>query len=263
MKKRVLSFVLCLAILTTTLLTLTACPNSTTKVGEVGDAVAQTLVIAAIKDEKTTDEALLAVQDKLNEITEAEYNTHVILKFFTADEYAQKILEMSQRLAAKQQEYEDQLTGSENVSDPRQYDEEMLKELGVTEGMKAQNGDYYYLGEYDTPITVYPTVSDDQLDIVFIDSIDTYYKLMENRYITCLNSDISANGAFRKYTSNTLLNRVYQMCNGRERVFATDRQAQLGDAYAIPNNYVTESTNFLLINKKLYDHYNYDIKCDT
>ena len=110
MKKRVLSFVLCLAILTTTLLTLTACPNSTTKVGEVGDAVAQTLVIAAIKDEKTTDEALLAVQDKLNEITEAEYNTHVILKFFTADEYAQKILEMSQRLAAKQQEYFRHLT---------------------------------------------------------------------------------------------------------------------------------------------------------
>ena len=262
MKKRVLSFVLCLAILTTTLLTLTACPNSTTKVGEVGDAVAQTLVIAAIKDEKTTDEALLAVQDKLNEITEAEYNTHVILKFFTADEYAQKILEMSQRLAAKQQEYEDQLTGSENVSDPRQYDEEMLKELGVTEGMKAQNGDYYYLGEYDTPITVYPTVSDDQLDIVFIDSIDTYSKLMENRYITCLNSDMSANGAFRKYTSNTLLNRVYQMCNGRERVFAQDK-ALPGDAYAIPNNYITESANFLLINKKLYDHYSYDVKCDT
>lgn len=262
MKKRVLSFVLCLAILTTTLLTLTACPNGTTKVGEVGDAVAQTLVIAAIKDEKTTDEALLAVQDKLNEITEAEYNTHVILKFFTADEYAQKIFEMSQRLAAKQQEYEDQLTGSENVSDPRQYDEEMLKELGVTEGMKAQNGDYYYLGEYDTPITVYPTVSEDQLDIVFIDSIDTYYKLMENRYITCLNSDISANGAFRKYTSNTLLNRIYQICNGRERVFALDKTLP-GDAYAIPNNYITESANFLLINKKLFDHYSYDVKCDT
>ncbi len=264
MKKRVLSFVLCIATLLTTVLTLTSCPDGVMKVGEVGDAEAQTLVIAAIKDEKTSDEALLAVQAKLNEITEAEYNTHVVLKFFTADEYAQKILEMSQRLAAKQEEYEAQLTGSSTVvADPRQYDEEMLKELGVTEGMKAQNGDYYYLGEYDTPITVYPTVSEDQLDIVFIDSIDTYYKLIENRYITCLNSDISANGSFRKYTSGTMLNRIYQMCNGRERVFATDRQAQLGDAYAIPNNYVTESANFLLINKKLYDHYNYDIKCDT
>lgn len=262
MKKRIISFVLCLATLLTTLLTFTSCPDSVTKVGEVGDAIAQTLVIAAIKDKDTTDEALLAVQDQLNAITEAEYNTHVVLKFFTADEYAEKILEMSQRLAAKQQQYEDQLTSSSSVTDPRQYDEEMLKELGVTESMKAQNGDFYYLGEYDTPITVYPTAAEDQLDIVFIDSIDTYYKLMENRYITCLNSDISANGSFRKYTSNTLLNRVYQMCNGNSRVFAMDKE-QLGDAYAIPNNYITESANFLLINKKLYDHYQYDVNCDT
>ena len=43
---------------------------------------------------------------------------------------------MSQRLAAEQQEYEDQLGGSSGtLSDPREYDEEMLKELGVTEGM--------------------------------------------------------------------------------------------------------------------------------
>ncbi|MBP3320878.1 MAG: hypothetical protein J6M12_00845 [Clostridia bacterium] len=262
MKKRIISLLLCLVTLLPAALILASCGNGSMTVGEPGDAIAQTLVIAAIKDEKTTDEALLAVQEKLNEITEAEYNTHVVLKFFTADEYAQKIMEMSQRLAAKQESFEAQLTGAESVTDPREYDEELLKELGVTENMKAENGDYYYLAEFDTPKTVYPAAGEDQLDIIFIDSIETYYQLMDNRYITCLNADIANNGGFRKYTSNAMLSRVYQMCNGIKRVFAKD-DAAAGDAYAIPNNYITESANYLLINKKLYDHYNYDILCDT
>ncbi|MBQ8235654.1 MAG: hypothetical protein IJZ37_03095 [Clostridia bacterium] len=277
MKKRILSLILCLATLMTAVVGLTACDNGKTVFGEEGDAKAQTLVIAAIKDEKTTDAALKAVEDALNEITESEYNTHVVLKFFTADEYAQKILEMSQRLAAKQQQYEDQLGASSGVSDtgtvedPREYNEDQLLEWGLTAEQIAQlgkedndqisaNGDFYYLDELNRPVTIYPTVSEDQLDVVFIDSIDTYYKLMQNQYIICLNNSIAANGSFRKYLNGAMLDRIYKINNGREKQFAT---TEAGDAFAIPNNYLTDSANYLLINKKLLDHYGYDIKCDT
>jgi hypothetical protein len=245
-----------------TVLLMSSCDNGRKKVGEAGDASAQTLVIAAIKDKDTTDEALKAVEAKLNEITEAEFNTHVVLKFFTAEEYAQKIMQMSQSLEAKQKDYEAQLSGSAAPEDPREYDEDALRELGVDLGGKGNlmaNGDYFYYGEFKKPMTVYPTVSDDQLDVIFIDSIDTYYQLVSNRYITCLNSDIAANNGFKKFTSGTMLNRVQKISNGVSRLF----DATNGDIYAIPNNYVTDSANYLLINKKLFDHYNYDINCDN
>lgn len=262
MKKRIISLVLCLAMVLPTALLLASCDNGRKKVGEVGDASAQTLVIAAIKDKDTTDEALKAVEAKLNEITEAEFNTHVVLKFFTADEYAKKILEMSQRLESAQKAYEAQLSGSTNIEDPRQYDEDALRELGVDLGGKgnlAANGDYFYYGEFNKPMTVYPTVSDDQLDIVFIDSIDTYYQLVTNRYITCLNNDIANNSGFKKFINGAMLTRLQKVANGEEYLFDGNN----GDIYAIPNNYVTNSASYLLINKKLFDHYNYDINCDT
>ena len=211
MKKRIISLVLCLAMVLSAVLFLASCGGGVAKVGESGDAIAQTLVIAAIKDKDTTDAALKAVEAKLNEITEAEYNTHVVLKFFTAEEYADKIIEMSQSLEAKQKAFEAQLSGSSKVEDPRQYDEEALRDLGVDlngKGNLAANGDYFYYGEFNKPMTVYPTVSDDQLDVVFIDSIDTYYKLAINRYITCLNTDISKNSGFKKFTSGTMLSRL-------------------------------------------------------
>ena len=50
-------------------------------------ASAMTITLYSIVEDGTTEKAKQAVQDKLNEITENKYNTHVILKLYTESEY--------------------------------------------------------------------------------------------------------------------------------------------------------------------------------
>lgn len=261
MRKRLISMMLCTVMLFTLLLAFAGCEEGLTSSILLTDAKAQTLVLAMIKDENTTDEAVKAVEDALNEITEADYNTHIVLKMYTADEYAEKIIGMSQALAAKQQAYEDTITDKrkgvivpeEDKKDRRQYEFDPDKKYNV-----EANGDYtYYDDVYGMPITIYPQVKDEnQLDIVFIDSIDTYYKLVNNKYVISLKSDLAANNKMNKYVNSTIFNRVRTVGDGNER------GGNYGEPFAVPNNYVVSEYEYLLVNKKLFDYYQYDINCD-
>lgn len=253
MKKRILGVILCLALLTGVLSAFAGCSSERTSAVTAADAKAQTLVIAAIKDERTTDEAILAVQDALNEITESSFNTHIVLKLFTAEEYAQKVLELSDKLAVKQQEYENGMSnqGSSGSADTR-YD--LIDQEEKKDYVTLPNGDLAYYDEFGREITVYPAVSEDQIDVVFIDSLSTYYKLLDNEYIINLTDTFDGETDFDKYVNTTLMNHIYKVGNGL---------TQGNSTFAVPNNYVIDSYRYILVNKKLYDHYNYDIKCDV
>lgn len=79
-------------------LSLCSCGGGLTDQSVASDPQAQTLVMALIKSEKTTDEAIKRVEEAINDITQSEFNTKIVLKMFTLDEYVSKITEMSQKL---------------------------------------------------------------------------------------------------------------------------------------------------------------------
>ena len=253
--KKIISLILTVTTLMTLLVVFSACSGGLVSTITASDAKAQTIVIAAIKDEATTDEAILRVQDALNEITETKFNTHVILRFFTADEYVSKILSLTQKMEAKQLEYEangdTRLNGS-TVEDTR-YDLLDNKSDYTVE----ENGDLTYKDEFGRTVTVYPPVSDDQIDILFVDSLATYYELIDKKYIISLGSDFVAHPELKKYINNSFFDQLMTIGDLHE-----EGGVDKGVLYAIPNNYIARDYDYILVNKKLYDYYQYDIKCD-
>ena len=63
-----------------------------------------TITLYGITGESTTDEAVLAVQDALNQYTEGNLNTRVLLRFFTEDEYYAEL----DNAIAKAQKYKEE-----------------------------------------------------------------------------------------------------------------------------------------------------------
>ena len=90
MKKRLLSMLVCAFILVPVFLTGCSDTDETLTV-EQTKASAITLTLYSIVEDGTTETAVKAVQNALNDITENTLNTHVILKFYTASEY-EKVL---------------------------------------------------------------------------------------------------------------------------------------------------------------------------
>ncbi len=255
--KKILSLILMMTTLLSVMFVFSGCETGLVSTVTANDAKAQTLVIAAIKDEKTTNEAIAAVQNALNEITESKFNTHVILRLFTAEEYAAQILGMSQRLEAEQQKYESSSNSSgggkkDNIVSDDRYD--LIDSNEKNQYTVEANGDLTYKDEFGRPVTVYPKVSDDQIDLVFIDSLRTYYNLVDKKYVIPLNDDYAAKPDLGKYITTSFLSQMGKVADGKENA---------GNIYAIPNNYVARDYDYILVNKKLYDYYCYDIHCDV
>ena len=93
--RRAMCLILCALMVVPMLLT--AC-GTVGNEGDAGAKTAQTLTITMIKDEGMTDEAIAMVERAINDIVEGQYNTHIELQMFTAEEYSDKVLSMSQEL---------------------------------------------------------------------------------------------------------------------------------------------------------------------
>ncbi len=233
--RRVLSAMLGILMLTSLL---TACDNAG-NVTSTEAAKAMTITLTMIKEEGMTKDGMLLVQDAINEITENRYNTHVVLQMFTAEEYAEKVIEMSQKLDINDASSED----STYVSS------EVILEDGKIYKQSA-NGDYYLVDEQNRSHVQYPELIDTQLDVLFIDDISTYSILAkgngETSYLAELTELIGASDLpVTKYVNSTLLSHARRVN---------------GHFYAIPNNSYYGEYSYMLVNKKYFDECNYDIK---
>ncbi|MBQ9467482.1 MAG: hypothetical protein IJU52_00550 [Clostridia bacterium] len=260
MRNKILSFVLCLAMCAALLSVFAGCSSGNVPQVVSSDAMAQTMVLAMIRDDRTTDAAVKSVEEALNKITETEFNTHIILKMFTADEYADKILTMSKNLYDRQEAYEAKYTSESGFSDTDNVNAD-TRQYALDDNVEyiaVANGDLMYYDENGRLATMYPTVPDDQLDVIFINDLSLYYQLVQNSYVIPLSNTLSTESAWAKKMSMIINSSLYKMaeltgdgvdCNNR------------GD-FAIPNNYVTSGERYLVVNKKLYDHYKYSVECD-
>lgn len=220
---------------------LTACNNSVGNEGDKQAKAAQTLTISLIKEEGMTDAAIGLVEAAINEITEGKYNTHIELQMFTEAEYQDKIVAMSQELDINGAGPEGSYVSSEVIREP-----------GKNYRVEA-NGDVVEVDEANRTHTVFPTINNTQLDIVLIDSVETYYKLSkgenEKSYLANLTEDLANNGKdMSKHINTTTLDHLKRL----------NRKLN-GELYAIPNNTYYGEYSYMFVNKKYLDELNYDI----
>ena len=97
-------------------------------------------------------------------------------------------------------------------------------------------------GNMIVDVTVYPEVTDNQVDIIYLSGYDKYTEYIENEWIQKLDSELSGSAkAIPSYVSTSLLNAVKVS----------------GSTYAIPNNNVIGEYTYMLIDKELFDKYYY------
>lgn len=237
--RRAICLLLC-AIMVVPML-LTACGGAIANEGDEGAKTAQTLTISLIKEEGMTEEAITLVENAINEITEGQYNTHIELQMFTADEYQNKIISMSQELHMNEAG-----PGSAYISS------EVILEEGK-EYKKQANGDTVEIDEANRTHTIYPTLTNTQLDIVLIDSAETYSKLVAGAemtpYLASLSASMGSLGTdMKKHINTTTLNHMSKLNE---------------ELYAIPNNSYYGEYSYMFVNKKYVDAFNYDVDLMT
>jgi hypothetical protein len=240
MKKRLLSLVLCLAMLLPTLVLFTSCDQEDK--AEPGTIKPMTIVIAMMTDEKTNEAGIEATEKALNAITEGNLNTHIELKLYTEAEY---YAELEKALLARREAVKN---GDESNS------------LGEVT-------DVIYDEEKNREVTAYPEPYENQIDIFFVDSMaklesyrlwkqedasDKDYAedpgLYSDSLVSTLDEYMEESAPLlSKYLSAGLLNagKIYL--------------ANTGELCAIPSNSIYDSPEYMIIDKKLFDSYSYNM----
>lgn len=231
---------LLLAFLTIFSLVLSSCSVNSTEEGEVSDtedADSNILTRAPVTltlwvPGEATDEAALAVQDKINEIIDPMYATKIDLKVISEEDYAAAVLEKIESI--EQKDRDDAAMGEvskeagdngEETSGETTAVETVVDTLGVS-GIK------------------YPEVEEYQFDIFLITSYDQYLDYIDRGAIVSLESKLG--------TDAKVLNEyVYP-------VFFDAARFVSGEVYAIPNNHGVGEIKFLLLNRQMVRDLDYD-----
>lgn len=246
MKKKLLCFLL--AVVCILPFALTGCGDSddTTDTG----TKPMTLNIYGITGETTTEEAILKVQEKMNEYTEGKFNTHIVLHLYPEAEYYAV-------LDAKFAEIEKIKAEEEAEAKRKKAEQNAMKKNNQTQ--KADTtaetaADTYE--DHGVTKTVYPDEKATQLDIFMLQGAANLNRYKEAGYVSSL-SDALANSSkiLNRYISTALFTTASLDGTGTS-AGTMDR----GTVYGIPNNYVSGEYTYLLINKELAAKYYYSAK---
>lgn len=215
-------------------------------------ASAMTLTLYSIVEDGTTEAAIKAVQDALNVKTENELNTHVELKFYTADEYAavldaqfkeiQADMDMQARLkaAADVARKAARAAGYSVANKNPETEAKKPDETGVAETVEA---DETVINEYGIADTVYPDVIEGQLDIFLINSYSMYSDLISKGVLSALEGELSLGAkSITGYVYPALLNSA----------------SVGGHTYAVPNNHMVGEYTYMLVNKSIAQKYGFN-----
>ena len=233
MKKRALCLVLGMLMVLAALLT--GCSNGSGNVDTESATEALTITLYCIKQEGTTDEGIAKVQNALNEITENRFNTHLILKLYTEEEYYSVIDEMAAAIEQKVKEKEEE--------EKRKKEEaQSLKKAGITVAQtEASTEETTFtvetvIGSDGKVKVAYPKEEENQLDIFLINDMTKLKEYASEEVIQNLSEQMS--GSYKilnKYINSSLLNAV-----------TID-----GGIMAVPNNHTVGEYTYLLVNKEL------------
>lgn len=246
MKKRWVMIVLAFMLVLPSLLAGCA-DDSTTNVDiaeedTTGTDKALTITLYAITGESTTPEAVQAVQDAMNEITEGTYNTHIILKLYTEDEYYGVIEEKFSNAVTKLAEEEAEAKRAKEEARSLKAAGITTEEPEETEETTAETEETV-INEFGQGVTKYPEEEENQVDIFLVRGLGKLLEYNSKEYLLALDASMGSTGkALSKYIYPALL------------------QAATLDTgvMAIPNNHMIGEYTYMLINRELADKYYYD-----
>ncbi len=223
MKRRIFAFVLALAMLCP--MVLTGCNKSGGD--DTGDATNQettrqtvSINMWVVTDKNTTEEAKAAVEQEFNRITKSTYTTSVDLVFVTPEEYVETL---NNKFTAAE---EAKASLNATATTAADSNAETVKEELET-------------NEFGVSVLKYPEITDDQIDIVYVQGFDHLYDLVKGSgasKLINLNEHIANTGKAKILTdiiSDPLF--TYTKIDG--------------NTYGIPNNRVIGEYTYLLVNK--------------
>lgn len=214
---------------------LTAC-GSDGNVQSEGVIKPRTITFYSITDEATTDEAIQRVQDELNKITESLYKVHVVLKLYPESEYEEVL---KKAIIAN----EDGVVFEET---------DVLVDDSLTAGV----------GETDSDKEIeYAEALENQLDIFLIPQGSSKFDTYALKYLQSIDygeggvlADLSSylNEGSTGYVLNQYIpKKTLDFCRG-------DSADATSPLYGLPSNRYYADAEYMLINKQLFDEYNYD-----
>ncbi len=202
MKKRIFSLVMAVFMLLSVFMT--SCSSSTDSTAKEEDVIEQeesaarealTIVLTLMTGDETTEEAIKAVQRRINEITRQRFKTNIVLRYFKESEYDEKLNELIAQIAvdesakadedalAKESEEEaKRINAIDKLMDkdrPEKKDEGVIK-IFNQEFIPRETEEVTTVEEVETELTdigismlKYPTASESQLDIFLIRGSET------------------------------------------------------------------------------------------
>lgn len=244
MKKKLLCFLLAIVCIIPMAFTGCSDDDDTTETG----TKAVTLNIYGITGESTTEEAILKVQDEMNEYTEGKFNTHIVLHLYPESEYYAV-------LDAKFADIKKIKAEEEAEAKRKKAEQNALKQNGQTqktETTAAETAADTY-EDHGVTKTVYPEEKSTQLDIFMVQGAANLNKYKDAGYLSSLSDSLSnSSKILNRYISSTLL--TMATLDGSGTAAGT---VEKGTVYGIPNNYVSGDYTYLLINKELAAKYYY------
>ena len=202
------------------------------------------------------------VAAEIDKITKAKFRTHLVVSFYTEEEYevVEKLMEYQAREKLIRTEAKDKLKAytkrmkAFGIKDTAQIREMFYKDYPqyasyseaiidpddtvVTEAETIKN-------EYGIAELKYPDALPNQVDIICVCGYDNYQRYIKNGWLAELDEELSG-------TSKAIL------------TYVNDKfmdAAKSGDAtYGVPNNKAIGNYKYLLINKELFDFYQYNIQ---
>ncbi|MBE6573524.1 MAG: hypothetical protein E7652_03925 [Ruminococcaceae bacterium] len=228
MKKRLLSIIIALVLVLPTLLFAGCKKKDNVVVLKGSDATPITVTLYSIVNgDKVNEKVRSALENKINEITEFEFNTHVVLKLFTEEEYHENLYTNLEKAISSQT----QQTGVvSNVKDTKK------PELATDE-----NGDTKYVEVRKEDIQ-YPELKENQVDIFLVNSVGQYNTHINKGQLKDLSAQVlpgAGSALLTKYINSTLMEAM------------TRSSAENKLLYAIPNNRVIGEYEYMLVNKDL------------
>ncbi|MCD7776206.1 MAG: hypothetical protein LUH54_02405 [Firmicutes bacterium] len=248
MKRKLLYMTLCIIMVLS--LALSSCTtesdNSSTVTGDdtttsTSDRDPVTLTLWLPCEDGTTEEAVQAVEDAINDILKSSYTTAVELKVFSEDEYAEAV---EARLAVIEAKAEADAESEEASRVQAAADRKAGVTTTTSETTEAEETEAETVtNEYGISELKYPEVDDYQFDIFLITSYDDYLELIDRDALSVLDTYLSGD-------SKILKSYIYP-------TFLTAAKNN-GATYCIPNNHGLGEYKFLLVNKELAEKYDYD-----
>ena len=187
-----------------------------------------TITLYAPTKNTTTQKEIEVVQEAFNSITQAKFNTNVVLKLIPEDEYENVIQSTIDSIHNQQEE--------EEAAEQSRLDAEreaMLRGETLASNETEASADKQTNSSVDNPEIKYPAVKKNQLDIFLVRSFETYYDLAMAEELSPLDEEISE--------SSKLLNSyVYPYLLRAAKVD--------GSTYGVFNNTVFGEYQYLLLN---------------